>query len=203
MRNIIRVLLFAFATPLVVLSQDKPPKPRVSPDALTGDQIAIYQAVLKDFNDGAKSPLNLANTTEPLERSGTKGCVNWVPASDKNSAPIVHRLDALVRSDSKLALVESKKHQQAIDDNDPQKLLKSAIDDGKKVDEDELSESVKRAVASALFTFYEIAFDKEHKRALLSYSFVCGGLCGHGETMVLRRSGKNWKIAKRCREWVS
>lgn len=81
--------------------------------------------------------------------------------------------------------------------------MKKAIDEHEKVTDEQLDQSVKQAFRTGLFTLSEIAFDKEHRRAVVSYSFVCGMLCGHGNTMVLKKLGQNWKIAKRCGGWVS
>jgi hypothetical protein len=33
----------------------------------------------------------------------------------------------------------------------------------------------------------EIAFDKDRHYAVVSYSFWCGSLCGHGKTMVFEK----------------
>jgi hypothetical protein len=90
-----------------------------------------------------------------------------------------------------------------VEENDPQNLMKKAIDEHEKVTDEQLDQSVKQAFHTGVFTLSEIAFDKEHRRAVVSYSFVCGMLCGHGNTMVLKRSGESWKIAKRCGGWIS
>jgi hypothetical protein len=68
-----------------------------------------------------------------------------------------------------------------------------------KITEKQLDSSLREAFATGLFTFSEIAFDKRHQRAVLAYSFVCGGLCGHGNTIVLKKVGAKWKRVKTCR----
>jgi hypothetical protein len=115
----------------------------------------------------------------------------------------VHRLNQLATLDSKLKIVDPIKQQKKVDENDTQKLIKGAIDDGQQVTEKQLDDSLKLAFHSALFSFSEVVFDKQHRRAVLSYSFVCGSLCGHGNTVVLVKSGQNWKISKHCGGWVS
>jgi len=87
--------------------------------------------------------------------------------------------------------------------NDPQKLIKKAIDDHEKVTDKELDKSTKKAFETGLFTLSEIVFDKQHKHAVVAYSFVCGGLCGNGNTLLLEKVGKKWKISKSCGGWVS
>jgi hypothetical protein len=184
-------------------SQDKRKEPIVSDDPLTADQIAVYAVVLKNYDNGSGKPLNLARTSEPFGESEQKGCVDWAPEATKATAPVVHKLDSLAAENRTLVLVDSGRQQEQIEKNDPQKLIKSVIDGGAKVSKKQLSDSLEKAFASGLFTFSEIIFNKGHRYALLSYSFVCGSLCGHGETLLLRKSRKTWKIAKHCGVWVS
>lgn len=58
--------------------------------------------------------------------------------------------------------------------------------------------------ATALFSMSEIAFDKEHRNAVVSYSFRCGPRCGYGATLALEKLGSQWKKTKRnCGDWIS
>ena len=51
-----------------VIAQDEEPQPQISKDPLTAEQIAVYQAVLKNYLKGDnQTVLNLANRTEPVE----------------------------------------------------------------------------------------------------------------------------------------
>jgi hypothetical protein len=100
-------------------------------------------------------------------------------------------------------LVDPDPQQETIKQNDPQNPIKKAIDEHQKVTDEQLNQSVKGAFGSALFELSEIAFDKEHSRAVVSYSFVCGELCGSGNTLVLKKVGHAWKVVKRCGGWVS
>ena len=43
------------------------PKPNLSDDSLTPEQVAVYRAVLKDCTKKADGTLNLANKTHPLD----------------------------------------------------------------------------------------------------------------------------------------
>jgi len=81
--------------------------------------------------------------------------------------------------------------------------MRKALDDHQKITDEQLDQSVKSAFDTGLFTLSEIAFDRDHRRAVLSYSFVCGRLCGNGNTLVLRKVGHNWKVLKRRGGWVS
>ena len=102
-----------------------------------------------------------------------------------------------------VVLVNGELQQKKVEENDPQKLMKRAIDGGKRVTEKQLDGSLHQAFAAGIFTLSEIAFDKRHQHAVLAYSFVCGGLCGHGNTVVLRKAGGKWKQRKTCRSWIS
>jgi hypothetical protein len=78
-------------------------------------------------------------------------------------------------ADKRVVLVDPDRQQETIKENDPQNLMKKAIDDRQKITEGQLDRSIKSAFDSGLFTLSEIVFDKEHLHAVVSYSFVCGG----------------------------
>jgi hypothetical protein len=100
-------------------------------------------------------------------------------------------------------LVDPDRQEQKVKENDPQNLMKSAIDEGERVSDKQIENSVKQAFATGLFTLTEIRFDKQHHHAMVAYSFVCGGLCGHGNTLILKKVGQGWKVSKRCGGWIS
>lgn len=188
-------------------TQDQTSEPKISDEPLTADQIAVYRAVLKDYTKGSKGPLNVANRTEPLGDSRPmfdEACFKEVEASvPKPSVPISHSLETSLMPDMQIVFVDPDRQQKLIDKNDPQKLVKKAIDDHERVTDAQVDESVKEAFEVGIFTMSEILFDKQHRRAAVSYSFVCGGLCGNGNTLILTKSGKSWKVTKRCGGWVS
>ena len=102
----------------------------------------------------------------------------------------------------KIVLVDPDDQEKKVAENDPQKLMHKAID-GEAVTDKQLDESLKKAFASGLFTLTEIIFDKEHRHAMVAYSFFCGGLCGHGNTVILEKTGHGWKLSKWCGGWIS
>lgn len=177
------------------------PKPEMSNDPLTPEQIEVYRAVLKEYLKGSDGALNLANRTEPLDQSD-KECFKGIGVKAASVA-IIHKVDPSLVLKTKIILVDPDQQQSTIKENDPQKLLKKAIDEHEKVTNEQLDRSVNQAFATGLFTLSEIAFDKEHRRAVVAYSFVCGGLCGNGNTLILRKMGQVWKVVKRCGGWVS
>lgn len=74
---------------------------------------------------------------------------------------------------------------------------------GKGSQKKQIRDSVNQAFRTGLFTLSEIAFDKRHQYAVLAYSFDCGMLCGHGDTIILKKVGEKWKQVKTCRIWIS
>ena len=194
---------------LVAVAQDDAPKPKVSNASLSAEQLMIYRAVVADYTRGSSGKLNLSDTTEPLERfipASEEGCTKGMkPPEQVNSVPMIHRIHPADASGigRGLVLVDVKTQQVSIRANDPQTLIKSAIDDRQKVTEDQLDSSVKEAFATGLFTLSEIVFNKQHRRAVAAYSFVCGMLSGGGNAVILRKEGTQWRIRKRCGGWVS
>jgi hypothetical protein len=102
-----------------------------------------------------------------------------------------------------VVLVDPDAQTQTVKENDPQKLVKRGIEDGEKVTDEQIGDAVKTAFKTGLFTLSEIVFDARHRNAVVSYSFYCGELCGHGNLVILKKVGAKWKIKKQCGGWVS
>lgn len=206
MRYILAIAMTGLALSwATALAQDMP-KPILSSDPLTAEQIAVYRAVLGDYTKGTNDGMNLADKAETLERSGPSGdeCFKEIKLEPaQNTVPVIHLLTPSVALNPKFVLVDPEKQAERIKENDPQKLMKKAIDDHAKVTNKDVDISVKQAFKSGLFTLSEIVFDKEHRRAVVAYSFVCGMLCGNGDTLLLNKIGQEWKVAKKCGGWVS
>ena len=123
--------------------------------------------------------------------------------TEQYAQKVIHKLEPSLVSNTKVVLVDPERQQSAIKENDPQNLMKKAIDDHEKVTSEQLDESIRQAFQTGLFTLSEVVFDKEHHRAAVTYNFVCGMLCGHGNTVVLKKIGQDWKVTKRCGGYVS
>lgn len=179
--------------------------PMLSAEPLTTDQVAIYRAVISDHLKGSSERLNIASTTESADRSGSFFDYRCMKDAESkgSSPPVIHKLESLVTGNPHLVLVESGRQQEQIEKNDTQHLLQKAIDDHEKVTDRVLDQSVIEAFNTGLFTLSEIVFDKQHLHAVVAYSFVCGGLCGNGNTLLLKKVGRKWVIRKRCGGWVS
>jgi hypothetical protein len=199
------ICLLALSAVGVQLLKGQSGKPALSSEPLTKEQIAIYSVVITDYLRGSSGKLNIARTTEPVDQAGLSFDYRCMKDGQRKvSSPlVVHNLDPLLASNPQLVLVESDRQQMQIERNDPQYLLREAIDGHRDVSEEELDKSVKRAFEGGLFTLSEIVFDKRQLHAVVAYSFVCGGLCGNGNTVTLRKIGEKWMIHKRCSGWVS
>ena len=197
------MVLVLLVISLRTLAQENAPKQSMSDAPLTSEQIEVYRAALADYLKGSDGALNLASITEPLVASDT-ACLKGIDAKvTKESISVVHKIGLPLVANTRIVLVDPDRQRKTIRDNDPENLIRKAIDDHQKITDEQLDQAVETAFASGLFTLFEIVFDKEHRRAVVSYSFVCGGLCGNGNTLVLKKVGHNWKVAKRCGGWVS
>jgi hypothetical protein len=117
----------------------------------------------------------------------------------ENATKVIHQLNIAVTRDLKAVLVDPDKQNKAVQENDPQKLIMR----GAKIMNADLSRVVERAFETGLFSFSEIVFDSEHGIAIVAFSFDCGSLCGHGNTIILKKAGDKWIVSKECGGWVS
>jgi hypothetical protein len=203
MHLLIVLLLAAASAP----ARNDEPKPVISKDALTVDQIAVFRTVLADYMKGESSPLNLSNRTKPFrvnDFQDNKSCLKSANIQvDVRKANVVHLLSSAVALSPKMVLVDPDRQSETVKKNDPGNLIRKSVDDHQPLGDEELGKSVDQAFVTGLFTFSEIAFNKQHTRAVLWYSFYCGGLCGHGNTVVLKKVNGKWKMSKTCGGWVS
>jgi hypothetical protein len=183
--------LFAFLLlSLVALPiQDDEPKPVLSQDPLTAEQIAVYRAMLADYTKGEDVALNIQEDV--------------AAQAQPTPTPIVHRMDPSVALNAKMVLVDPQQQAAIVKKNDPQNLVMKVIDSHEPVSDSDLDKSINTAFSTGLFTCSEIIFNKKHTRAILEYSFVCGRLCGHGNIVTLKKVRNHWKVSKVCGGWVS
>jgi len=57
--------------------------------------------------------------------------------------------------------------------------------------------------SSGVLHFSEVAFDFELRQALVEVSHTCGGECGAGGYVLLKKVDGIWKLDKQIRTWVS
>lgn len=196
-----------FSVLLASGAQNDASKPKVSSEPLTTEQIAVYRAVLSDYLKVYKGVLNVSNKTELLDQSDSsfnRACISGIPLeSGGNLVPAIQQLNSTVGLNLKIVLVDPDRQEAKVKEGDPQNLVKTTIDDGENVSHKQIEDSVNQAFKNGLFTVSEIIFDKEHRRAVVSYSFVCGRLCGNGDTLILKKVDQKWVVSKRCGWWIS
>lgn len=206
MRKLYLLVALSLAFSLSATAEDKQPKPEISKDPLTHEQVAVYRAVLVDYVKAKDGSLNLADKTEPLARSGSfwPDCVKSIDLEPPpKSGPLVHKIDSAADLGIKFVLVNPDAQVAIVKTNDPGNVIHSGAETGKPLTDEAIDDAVKRAFVTALFTLSEIIFDKDHKYAVVSFRFHCGMLCGHGGTVVLQKKGETWKITKTCSNWIS
>ncbi len=131
-------VLLAFALGLCgaylpVAAQDQTATAKVSTEPLSTEQVAVYRAVLEYYLKGEDTALNLADTTEAMEGSPfvDEACAKQFNLS-KSPTPLVHKLPRNIAPNRRLILVDPDRQKTLVEENDPQKLIKRAIDDGEK-----------------------------------------------------------------------
>ena len=183
----------AFATQ----SSDAPT--RIADQPLTAEQLAVYRTMLASCYQGEKAKIDLRVLPDQVFATGDsldKRCLKGL-SMEPLAAGVVHRIrkeDLAQLGPFEFRLVEPKDGANEVSDNDPVK----AIQKGEAVDP-----AVEKGFAHGLLTVEEVQFDKTHTHALVSFSFVCGGLCGNGTTMLLEKADGIWRRKTQCGGWVS
>jgi hypothetical protein len=189
---------------LCALGEAKKEKAVKSKTALTPDEIAIYQAILQENAPGAPDSLNVSMRTYPFDIESPLGgvsnneCLKGIELQNlADLAHSFHDLTPQVLVGKNMKLVDPDKQLKIVRKNDPSKTIRSATDES-------VRSSVHKAFSTALFSLSEIAFDKEHRYAVVSYEFYCGSLCAHGYTIVFEKVGNEWhKTDRLCSGWIS
>jgi hypothetical protein len=180
MRTTLSVLTFFAA---LAPAQDTP---------LTNEQVAVYRAFLLSYTNGASGAVNLANRTTPRDLSNSanfEGCLKGIkleiPSPLQSES---HPFNAELVDDNKVRLVDPKAQAAIVKSNDPEGKIFSGTP---------VEDAVRAAFASGLMTLSNIAFDKAHRYAILTFDFSCGSLCGHFGTVVMQKTRGEWKRTKR------
>jgi hypothetical protein len=163
----------------------------------SADEVAIYRGILERWNSDSRGLLNVSNTTFPIDRDLSDcGCLKGIePQTIVSAAHSFRILTGDVLGGKNIWLVDADKQAVIVQSNDPS----NSIREGKSVDA-----AVNGAFSTGLFSMSEIAFDKEQRRALVSYSFVCGSLCGNGGVWLFEKVDGVWKKSERvCGGWIS
>jgi hypothetical protein len=177
-------------------------KQDLSSTALSADQVAVYRAFLKDYDNGSGSDLNLSELTMPFDPDDTfteikagEGCLKGLSFASL-SAKDIHRFSGEFNEFKRIHLADPEQQRQKIKEADPGVNIRKGV---------EVKDAVAAGFAAGLLTLSEVVFDRSGKYALMAFSFQCGGLCGHGGIIVFekQKSGE-WKATKReCLSWIS
>jgi len=168
---------------------------------LDADEVAIYRAVIRQWNSGERGALNVSAETFSIDvtfpsQEAECGCLAGL--SPEGLLKASHSFHVLTRSDlpgKDIRLVDPNEQSALIAKNDPSVTIR----EGRSV-----HAAVENAFASGLFSLSEIAFDKERRHAVVSYGFHCGLLCGNGAMWVFEKTNGEWKRTDRmCGGWVS
>lgn len=156
----------------------------------------IYGLFLDVFNRDAEVPLNIsmvgnAPTPEQIEQfsrcatsKGTTG-TSWVQPSQIND------MTSAIGKSPNVRLVNPKDWKPT----DPGDLIAQ----GQSVES-----AVKSGFAKGLLTMTAVTFSTTHETAALTYSFVCGALCGSGGTVIFEKTNGNWTLDRNeCGSWIS
>jgi hypothetical protein len=183
--HVLTPFLINFLLVLVTAVQDSAARTQVSREELTPEQISIYRVVLKDYLKGAGQPLNVSYWTRELDPSAPlfgKECVRDLNLV-RPVAKVVHRLDSRIATSPTISLIDGELKKKRIREEEAQDIARSS-DNG-------------------ILTLSEIVFDRNHRYAVVSYSYYCGTLCGQGSTLILKKSGEEWKTTGGCGSWIS
>jgi hypothetical protein len=176
-------------------SSDKKPVRNTKP--FSADEVAIYRGILERWNSNSRGLLNVSNRTFAIDRDLSDcGCLKGIePQTIVSAAHSFRILTADVLAGENIRLVDADKQAVIVQSNDPS----NSIREGKSVET-----AVNGAFSTGLFSMSEIAFDKEQRRALVSYGFVCGSLCGSGGVWLFEKVDGVWKKSERvCGGWIS
>jgi hypothetical protein len=170
--------------------------------SLGTDEIAIYKAVIKQWNARVHSPLMVSSETFPIELTSPTidlsncSCLKDIPAESLIGASrSFHKLAPNVLVGENVRLVNPTQQARLVSSNDPSTTI------GKRKP---VHDAVHEAFSTGLFSMSEIAFDDEHRHALVTYSYHCGLLCGSGATLVFEKVDGEWEKSHReCGGWIS
>lgn len=160
------------------------------------DAKEIYGAFLRQWVGKDDAPTNVANTAmrptpEDIGQynecaSGGRGSnIRWLTSTTDAD------LNSTLASLPRINLVDPKRWQAA----DPGRLIAK----GQFVDT-----AVDAGFTHGLMTLSAISFNEARDTAMFKFSFVCGGLCGHGGTVMFKKASGGWVQSKqRCSSWMS
>jgi len=159
------------------------------------DLMAVYRAFLGSYSKGVEH-LKLARRTVPFELSSERGaeCLRGLRFGKPDSPAAVHEFDARALPSS-VTLLDSEEQERIIGNVGSKQTWR----DGKLV-----NDPLEKAQGAGFLILSEVAFDRKHEYAVLTFRFECWGLCGNGGTVVFQKHDGKWMPSSRsCPQWAS
>ncbi len=169
--------------------------PRASQPAAQSEESDLYGLFLDKWTGGGAQVIHIARVAEAPPAEATTeyaACLKGYKLAKLTSpmGPLPLSGTSFARR-ANVRLVDPKKWQP----RDPG----PAIASGKPT-----SKAVSDGFAAGLLTLSRVIFDEEHKVAIFTYGFVCGGLCGGGGGVMFDKTATGWKQREMpCGGWVS
>ena len=160
-------------------------------------KLEVYRAFVSAYSEGNR--VNLANVTTRFdaESAGATTCAPTILAtallSDRLRTTTINQSDF---QSSFVHVVDPEDQAVQVRIHDPSMNIRS---------EDNIDRAVADAFDAGFLQVSEVGFDITGQHAMLTYSFICGMLCGHGGTALFDRVGDRWVWShRRCgSEWIS
>ena len=170
-------------------------KPTLSQTPLTSEDLELYGIFLDWFVGKGKELVNFSERTLPLTLADTDNegpCLEGIKLKrSAEAARTIHMLPTSIADGRAIHLVDPSKHKL----KDPGKSIKKG---------DSVGDAVAAGFRAGLLSVSEIAFDEAHHFAAFKFSFICGSLCGRGETLIFEKIDGKWTKSNRaCPAWIS
>ncbi len=196
--------IIVFCSTLATPQKMETTQPNLSAEPLAVDQIAVYRAVIEYYlKEYHKATVNLAKRTEPLHSSGHLSAGSCEEGLDLEvvRAPVGHNIDPESVRNLRVTLVDPDIQNKRIAEAFRQYLALAAGRGRNKPTAQEL-EARNKVLENGLLMLSEVAFDKQHRKAVVAYSYLCGGSCGHGGPLLLERVDGEWRVRESCGIWI-
>jgi hypothetical protein len=168
----------------------------ISPEAPSEEATAIYRAFLSSYHvDSSWGARRIGKLTTPFSPN----------AAPESADECLKSLDIPVPMDAHLhALTAS-----SIPGSIKSVIVDPLLEDKKIVAKESSPQQPRRKHArpdmqAHILSLSEVVFNADHTRAVMSYSFVCGMLCGDGGGALFEKRDGKWIFVKNvCGHWVS
>jgi hypothetical protein len=161
-------------------------------------EYAVYGAVLRSMGDQFRTRHLVAETTRGELRDGPRGGDRIRESLERHTAlPAELKLEFTARNRVPARLETSGFTGTAVE------ILPDSAFHRMRVENLRSHRYPEPYPAHGSVRFSRVAFTRDRARALVYVDYHCGGRCGTGELILLRRAGERWEIAERKRLWIS